>query len=147
MSENDQQDDWDLEDLLKQVPLASPPVELDRRIARLFRPGARWWTGALAGLAAGIAVTAGVFLYRPHGAATSVKPVVHAIDQPPPRPAYIIENRTVRSLGDGEINGLQVRLERSQSRIVVWQKTESGAVLRAEIALPEKTTVHTVQRF
>jgi hypothetical protein len=149
MSEHEPSENWDLEDLLKQIPVTQPSRELDRRVARLFHASAWRWIGPLSGLAAGVAITSAVFLHRPRPAGNPHVPasVVQNASDPPPQPAYIIEDRQVRSLGDAEIDGLQVRLEQSQSRIVVWQRTENGGLVRAEIAMPEKTTVRAVQRF
>jgi hypothetical protein len=149
MNENEPQagDELELETMLREVRLARPSAGLDRRVENIFRPRWRMFIGPLSGFAAGILVTFGVFRYAPlapaHPAPVYPSPVPissKSPSHPPPAPALLIESRRVEALGNGEVNGLPVRLERSQSRLVVWRKTPTG-IWRAELELPKQMIV------
>jgi hypothetical protein len=150
MSNENEQDDWEVEEALKRLRIAGPSRELDRRVAGLFRPRWRMWIGPVAGFAAGIAATVAVAWMVPRNSNGQFEmgeirnAALPAVAAPKPRPALLIEDQQVRSVVDGDVDGHPVRIERSQPHMVVLEKGDDGALMRADVALPEQTFVRPV---
>ena len=153
MSDDKEQVDWAVEELLKGLPLAAPSRELDGRVAGLFRPRWRMWMGPIAGFSAGVAATVAVVLMIPRqskgtmniGEIRNANEARPAMAAPKPRPALLIEDQRVYLVQDGEVDGHPVRLEQTQPHLVFLQKTDNGGLMRADVALPEQTFVRAVQ--
>ena len=157
MSEQDSlPDDLELESLLRNVALAQPTRRLDQRVEAVLRPRWRMFIGPLSGFAAGILMTLAVFRFAPWAAAhpalppqqTGAMPIagpahsdVPSAPAPVPVRAMMIASRNVATLGDGEVNGLPVRLEQTQSRLVLFHPTTDGGMWRAVVEMPRITTV------
>ena len=85
---------------------------------------------------------------QPFLAAPAVQPIIRqAPRQPDQTPGLLIEDHQTRTVADGDVQGTPVRLERSQSRLVLLQKTETGALRRTQIELPAETTVRSIPRY
>jgi hypothetical protein len=150
---NDQRDpgDWEVEEMLKQLPIAVPSKRLDARIGELFRPRWKMWIGPIAGFSAGVAATLAVVFMIPHsskgttdiGTIHNTGAVQPAAVAPKARPTLLIENQQVRTL-DGNVDGHPMRLEYRQPHLIFLQKQENGSLVRTDMALPVQTVMRMV---
>jgi hypothetical protein len=152
MIDDKEKEDWEVEELLKGLRLAGPSGELDGRVAGLFRPGWWMWVGPVAGFAAGVAATVAVVLMVPRqskgtmniGEIRNASEARPAMAAPKPRPAVLIEDPRVSTLGEVDVDGHPARLEYQQPHLIILEKADNGSLVRTDMALPAKAVIRTV---